>query len=41
MNVLSRHFEYQADAFAVQQGHYALGGTRRCTHARTQSERWR
>jgi len=25
MNVLSRHFEYQADAFAVRQGHSALG----------------
>jgi Zn-dependent protease with chaperone function len=27
INVLSRHFEYQADAFAVQQGHHALAGS--------------
>jgi STE24 endopeptidase len=32
-NVLSRRFEYQADAFAVQQGHHALGDALIKTHA--------
>jgi STE24 endopeptidase len=32
MNVLSRHFEYQADAFAVRQGHRALGDALIKTH---------
>jgi STE24 endopeptidase len=33
MNVLSRRFEYQADAFAVQQGHCGLGDALVKTHA--------